>query len=99
MWKSCRVGLNRRDTLHLTQFQTSRPSVQALQGPRGRRQAARRRRALRRRPAGVLSVDEKSQIHVPGCTQPGLPMKKDRAGTMTPDCTARDDELMILTAA
>src|SRR4029077_2798429 len=32
-----------------------------------------------------LSVDEKSQIQALDRTQPGLPMKKGRAGTMTPD--------------
>ena len=31
----------------------------------------------------VLSVDEKSQIQALDRTQPGLPMKKGRAGTMT----------------
>ena len=34
--------------------------------------------------AMVLSVDEKSQIQALDRTQPGLPMKKGRAGTMTP---------------
>src|SRR6201997_719870 len=33
----------------------------------------------------VLSVDEKSQIQVLDRTQPGLPMKKGRAGTITHD--------------
>ncbi|MEM1385734.1 MAG: IS630 family transposase [Pseudomonadota bacterium] len=33
----------------------------------------------------VLSVGEKSQIQAPNRTQPGLPMKKRRAGTMTHD--------------
>ena len=33
----------------------------------------------------VLSVDEKSQIQALDRTQSGLPMKKDRAGTMTHD--------------
>jgi transposase len=33
----------------------------------------------------VLSVDEKSQIRALDRTQPGLPMKKGRAGTMTHD--------------
>ena len=33
----------------------------------------------------VLSVDEKSQIQALVRTQPGLPMKKGRAGTMTHD--------------
>jgi len=33
----------------------------------------------------VLSVDEKSQIQALDRTQPGLPLKKDRAGTMTHD--------------
>jgi len=36
----------------------------------------------------VLSVDEKSQIQALDRTQPGLPMKKGRAGTMTPNATA-----------
>ena len=35
--------------------------------------------------AVVLSVDEKSQIRALDRTQPGLPMKKGRAGTMTHD--------------
>jgi hypothetical protein len=30
-------------------------------------------------------VDEKSQIQAPDRTQPGLPLKKDRCGTMTHD--------------
>ena len=33
----------------------------------------------------VLSIDEKSQIQALDRTQPGLPMKKGRAGTMTHD--------------
>jgi hypothetical protein len=33
--------------------------------------------------AVVLSVDEKNQIQALDRTQPGLPMKKDCAGTMT----------------
>src|SRR3954452_9996265 len=33
----------------------------------------------------VLSVDEKSQIQALDRTQPGLPMKKGRAGTVTHD--------------
>ena len=35
--------------------------------------------------AVVLSVDEKSQIQALDRTQPSLPMKKGRAGTMTHD--------------
>src|ERR1700682_2710220 len=35
--------------------------------------------------APVLCVDEKSQIQALDRTQPGLPMKKGRAGTMTHD--------------
>jgi transposase len=35
--------------------------------------------------ATVLPVDEKSQIQALDRTQPGLPMKKGRAGTMTHD--------------
>jgi hypothetical protein len=37
----------------------------------------------------VFSVDEKSQIQALDRTQPGLPMKKGRAGTMTHDYTIR----------
>jgi hypothetical protein len=33
----------------------------------------------------ILSVDEKSQIQALDGTQPGLPLKKGRAGTMTHD--------------
>lgn len=33
----------------------------------------------------MLCVDEKSQIRALDRTQPGLPMKKGRAGTMTHD--------------
>src|SRR5438034_5476882 len=33
----------------------------------------------------VLSIDEKSQIQALDRTQPGLPMKKGRAGTLTHD--------------
>ena len=33
----------------------------------------------------MLSVDEKSQVQALDRTQPGLPMKKGRAGTMTHD--------------
>lgn len=33
----------------------------------------------------VLCADEKSQIQALDRTQPGLPMKKDRCGTMTHD--------------
>ena len=35
--------------------------------------------------AVVLSIDEKSQIQALDRTQPGLPMKRGRAGTMTHD--------------
>jgi hypothetical protein len=38
--------------------------------------------------AVVLSVDEKSQIQALDRTQPGLPLKKGRAGTMTHDYSA-----------
>ena len=45
--------------------------------------------------AVVLSVDEKSQIQALDRTQPGLPMKKGRAGTMTHDYKrARHDHLV-----
>jgi hypothetical protein len=33
----------------------------------------------------VLAIDEKSQIQALDRTQPGLPLKKGRAGTMTHD--------------
>ena len=36
----------------------------------------------------VLAVDEKSQIQALDRTQPGLPLKKGRAGTMTHDYTS-----------
>jgi len=36
--------------------------------------------------AVVLSVDEKSQFQPLERTQPGLPLKKGRCGTMTHDC-------------
>jgi DDE superfamily endonuclease len=43
--------------------------------------------------AVVLSVDEKSQIQALDRTQPGLPLKRGRAGTMTHDDKAeRDDD-------
>jgi hypothetical protein len=45
----------------------------------------RRDRIFATAPAVVLSVDEKSQIQALDRTQPGLPMKKGRAGTMTHD--------------
>src|SRR5258708_2891351 len=38
----------------------------------------------------VLCVDEKSQIQALDRTQPGLPMKKGRAGTMTHDYNRND---------
>jgi hypothetical protein len=38
--------------------------------------------------AVVLSLDEKSQIQALDRTQPGLPLKKGRAGTMTHLCTS-----------
>ena len=40
---------------------------------------------IRHEHALVLSVDEKSQIQALDRTQPGLPMKKGRCGTMTHD--------------
>ena len=36
--------------------------------------------------ATVMCVDEKSQIQALDRTQPGLPLKKGRCGTMTHDC-------------
>ena len=41
--------------------------------------------------AVVFSVDEKSQIQALDRSQPGLPMKKGRAGTMTHDLAPRHD--------
>ena len=63
------------------------PAVQAVERSAVRRETARCGRALSRPPAHaiVLWVDEKSQIQALDRTQPGLPMKKGRAGTMTHD--------------
>ena len=36
--------------------------------------------------ASVLCADEKSRIQALDRTQPGLPLKKGRCGTMTHDC-------------
>ena len=47
--------------------------------------------------AVVLSVDEKSQIQALDRTQPGLPMKKGRAGTMT--CAAAGKRQTLVTTA
>ena len=62
--------------------------LQAVHRPGVRRQAARRGRALRR-PAGACRSccrsTRRSQIQALDRTQPGLPMKKGRAGTMTHD--------------
>ena len=41
--------------------------------------------SIRRRTPSCSSVDEKSQIQALDRTQPGLPLKKGRAGTMTHD--------------
>jgi hypothetical protein len=41
----------------------------------------------------VLSVDEKSQIQALDRTQPGLPLKKGRAGTMTLQAARHDHAL------
>jgi hypothetical protein len=38
----------------------------------------------------VLSVDEKSRVQALDRTQPGLPMKKGRSGTMTHDYKRHD---------
>src|ERR1700687_4319387 len=46
----------------------------------------------------VLSVDEKSQIQALDRTQPGLPMKKGRAGTMTHDYKRHGTTTMCSTA-
>jgi hypothetical protein len=37
----------------------------------------------------VLCLDEKSQMQALGRTQPGLPLKKGRCGTMTHDIQCR----------
>ena len=65
----------------------SRPAVQAVQGP-AFVDKLRDIVGLYVDPpahAVVLSVDEKSQIQALDRTQPGLPLKKGRAGTMTHD--------------
>jgi hypothetical protein len=61
--------------------------LQAQPRPAIRRQGARRGRTYVDPPAHslVLSVDEKSQIEALDRTQPGLPMKEGRAGTITHD--------------
>src|SRR5450631_141361 len=66
---------------------SSHPHVQIVKGQAVRREIRRCRRPLYRSAghAVVLSVDEKSQIQALDRTQPGLPMKKGRAGTMTHD--------------
>ena len=43
----------------------------------------------------VLCVDEKSQIQALDRTQPGLPMKKGRCGTMTHDYTLDVDGTLL----
>src|SRR2546429_3152156 len=48
--------------------------------------------------AVVLSVDEKSQIQALDRTQPGLPMKKGRAGTITHDSLPCSQRSMSLRA-
>ena len=45
--------------------------------------------------AVVLSVDEKSQIQALDRTQPGLPMKPGRAGTMTYDYKRHDTTTLV----
>ena len=63
-------------------------AVQALQRSRIRRQAARMSSAsmsIRRIMPWCSRIDEKSQIQALDRTQPGLPMKKGRCGTMTHD--------------
>ena len=65
----------------------SRSHLQAVDRPEVRGEAQGHCWSLRRsaRPCGRLSVDEKSQIQALDRTQPGLPMKPGRAGTMTHD--------------
>jgi len=62
-------------------------TFKTVEGPGVCREAQGHRRSLCRSSAHavVLSVDEKSQIQALDRTQPGLPMKKGRAGTMTHD--------------
>lgn len=66
---------------------TPRAQVQGLERPDVRGEGHRDRRALSRSPdrAVVLCVDEKSQIQALDRTQPGLPLKKGLAETMTHD--------------
>src|SRR6266480_655352 len=63
------------------------PDVQAVERPEVRREAQDIVGLYINPPAHavVLSVDEKSQIQALDRTQPGLPMKPGRAGTMTHD--------------
>jgi len=62
-------------------------AVQAVEGPGLRREAADIVGLYVDPPAHavVLSVDEKSQIQALDRTQPGMPLKKGRAGTLTHD--------------
>ena len=43
----------------------------------------------------VLAVDEKSQIQALDRTQPGLPMKRGRCGTMTHDYKRHDTRILF----
>ena len=64
------------------------PHLQAFQRSEARRQGVRDIVGLYVDPSAhavVLSVDEKSQIQAQDRTQPGLPLKKGRAGIMTHD--------------
>jgi transposase len=63
------------------------PAVQVVERSAVRRQGTRHRGLYLDPPAHavVLSVDEKSQIQALDRTQPGLPLKKGRCGTMTHD--------------
>ena len=62
-------------------------NLQALQGPRLRREGRGHRRPLHASAghAVVLSIDEKTQIQALDRTQPGLPLKPGKGGTMTHD--------------
>ena len=93
---SCRTMAEARGSASRRSTASGRPrpeaapqrDLQAVARPALLREADRRGRALpriRRDKALVLCVDEKSQIQALDRTQPGLPIKKGRCGTMTHD--------------
>ena len=88
-WPKARPQLHQR-AAHLEGARTQAApgeDFQAVERQALRREGAGHRWPLSRSPdkALVFSVDEKSQIQALDRTQPGLPIKKGRCGTMTHD--------------